>query len=435
MPISKREILNEPLLLARILGKDKVKHSIHEEWIRDLWKKGNSTIQGHRGSYKSTCNVIGVIWGLLFDPDKTILIARKSASEASKMVSEIMQMYSSIPLRRLYYETFNVEDPRDLTKWSEQGGMSLSTRRKVQKERTIESGGVGQFKTGQHYDLIVGDDLVTVEDRYSEAEREHTKQFVRELQNLLNPDGVGIKFRGTPWHEEDAFTIMPPAKKYPVKMAFIPEWTKEKLEEQKRILGDSLYAANYDLLHIADEKKVFSYPQFTTVTDDLYLIAYLDPAFSEELTNDCTALTVGGFVDGKYKIKFGCIWQEEIDKIYDNVEDVCRNLGVSILVVEDNAAQKAVANEFKTNRKMNTDEVYSHKNKHFRIISYAKKQWADIEFDETLRDSPYIQQIEKYNIYVKKKDAPDSLAGLIQYFEENERPSAEILLDFHEKIM
>lgn len=411
-----RTIIRDPLAMAYLLGYDKVKHSIHREWIREMWRPGNSTLMAHRNSYKTTSRVIGIIWGLLVFPDTRILIIRKSMDEAAKTVGEIMQHYERPALRALYQDLYGVSEPRDLDKWSQSKGIALSTKIEVTKERSVEPTGVGKHKTGSHYDLIIGDDIVTLADRQSVAEREATKDFIKELHNILNVDGIGLKLSGTPWHEDDAYSTAPEPKRYPVTMNFIEDMTDEKLKAIRKKIGDeSLYQANYHLIHVATEDRLFAEPKFAPVPENFQPYAYLDPAFGDKKTNDYCGLSIAGQHEDKIMVSGGYIWRTKLDKTYDAVVRYCHHHNVSILFVEDNQAQVAVAVEL-VERGLTVRTVTALKSKHQRIQHYCGKMWDSIVFAHDLDGTPYLRQILDYvdPQYSAHDDAPDSLAGVIQ---------------------
>jgi hypothetical protein len=372
----------------------------------------------HRGSYKTTCRVISVIWGLLYFPETTILIIRKSNEEAEKIVVEIMRHYEREPLRQLYLTLFGLTEPKSSLNWSKMKGIDLITKTKISKERNVESGGIGKYPTGAHFDLIIADDIVTVEDRHSEAERENSKEFIRELINIKNPGDFGIKFSGTKWHDDDAYnsliTTQENVKIYPATMKFIPELTDERLKKIRENIGESLYYANYLLELIPDTETLFNRPQFE-YTPNRPLFAYLDPnATDREAKNlDFAALTIGTVEGENIYIRDGYIWQKPLDIVYDNVEEVLKNYECILLFVESNAAQIAIANEF-VNRGFDVRKVKHFKNKHFRVVHHAKKNWKNLWFHPDMDGGSYLKQILSYNLYAKKKDAPDSLAGFCQ---------------------
>lgn len=129
-----------------------------------------------------------------------------------------------------------------------------------------------------------------------------------ELRNILIPGGRFIN-TGTPWHKDDAFNLMPPAQKYDCYSTGM--LTSDQLEQLKRGMSASLFAANYELRHIAAENALFSaYPE--TTPDERLLrdgIAHVDAAFGGE---DFTAFTAAKRVGGKIYL-YGRMWQRHID--------------------------------------------------------------------------------------------------------------------------
>ena len=97
--------------------------------------------------------------------------------------------------------------------------------------------------------MVVTDDIVNLKDRISRAERERTKIQYMELQNIKNRSGRFIN-TGTPWHKEDAISIMPNVKRFDCYQTGLI--TKEQLQAIRSSMTDSLFAANYELKHIAD---------------------------------------------------------------------------------------------------------------------------------------------------------------------------------------
>lgn len=425
------QAIDEPLFLAWLLGYDKVKHSIHEQWIRETWAPGDSTLQAHRNSYKTTCRVVAVIWGLLALPDTRVVFIRKSVDEAKATLGEIKSHYEKPNLRAVYKEAWNIDEPRNLAQWSN-SRFSLVTKQQVTKERNVEAAGVGKHRTGSHYDLIIADDIVTMEDRNSHAEREATKDYVKELINILNaPDigGIGIKYSGTPWHEDDAFSILPKAKKYPITLKFIEEMTPQEIRRRReKIADESLFQANYHLQHVSSEDRPFKNPQFGPRPEGFKQpYAYLDPAFGDTKKNNYSAITIGGMSGKEIFIDGGYIWRERIDKSYDKVVEYCYAHDVSILFVESNQAQIAMAVELsKPERGLHVRPITQLTNKHFRIMGFAKKLWGSIRFNYDLENSDYLKQILAYvdPQYSAFDDAPDSLAGLVQCLAPAARPSS-----------
>lgn len=402
------KVAKEPLFLARMLGYDKVKTSIHEEWIRSLWTPGDDSIQAHRGSYKTTCNVVGVIWGLIFRPETRILIIRKSYEEAVATVNEIKQHYERGWLRKFYKTCFGIDDPRDMERWKA-GHLALVTKKNITKEANIECAGTGKQRTGAHYDLIIPDDIISVQDRVSKAERESVKLYCRELVNIINPGRYGIKYRGTPWHKDDAWTILPEPKRYPISMRFIDEFTDEEIEKRRSKMTASLFAANYDLKHIADENRVFDDPIYQEWPEELQTIGYLDPAYSGE---NHTSLAVGGMSNGEI-FATGRTWFDSVENHYNEILNFCKAHNCGTLYVEQNADKGLSARDLYRIRGGLVQTVHESENKHIRISFFVKKNWYRLKFKPGT-DPEFMTFLLDYQERLEPDDEADAMAGLIR---------------------
>jgi hypothetical protein len=82
-----------------------------------------------------------------------------------------------------------------------------------------------------------------------------------------------------------------------------------------------------------------------------------------------------------------------------------------VLFVESNAAQKAVAAEFRR-RGISVKEINSTVNKFVRIQNNVKLNWHRLRFSRHV-DQDYLQQVLLYSELARHDDAPDSLSGLI----------------------
>lgn len=416
------KILEDPLLLAHILGYTKVKTSIHEEWIREVWRPGFNHTQAHRNSYKTTCRVIAWIWGQFTHKESTCLIARKSIDEARAVINEIAMHYEKPPLRALYKKEFGIEEPRNLAYWSPMGkGISLITKKKATKERGLEPSGVGKPRTGAHYDLIICDDIVNIDDRYSKAERKKTIRYYGELNNIIKNDGIGIKVSGTPWHKEDAYSKMDPPRRYPIELQFIEDLTSERIAEIKKGLDESEFQANYHLRHVQSEEKPFAKPNYTNEYCEGQNYGFLDPSKGESKNNDSSALTIGRYQDKIFHVNAGFLWKKRLDQTYDEVENYCKRFNIHTLYIEANKMQEAFVVEFRR-RKINCVAVNSITNKHVRIIHYVKKNWERIVFHNSVQKE-YMKEIMDYidPDISEHDDAPDSLAGFVASFYRKKR--------------
>lgn len=144
--------------------------------------------------------------------------------------------------------------------------------------------GIKTSITGKHADLVITDDIVNLNDRISPAERTRIKLAYNELQNIKNRNGRFIN-TGTPWHKEDAISMMPNVKKYDCYQTGLIG--REKLEElRQKGLPTKLYSENTNkFIKIASYlKKEWSNIYFLEGTDVEYLDEILD--YSETAAHD-----------------------------------------------------------------------------------------------------------------------------------------------------
>jgi hypothetical protein len=87
------------------------------------------------------------------------------------------------------------------SKWTETE-IVVSQRQKVLKEPTIQVGSADISLVSQHYDLIIGDDLVSRDNTNTKERMDKVKQYWKDLLSLLEPGGMVLNV-GTRWHFDD----------------------------------------------------------------------------------------------------------------------------------------------------------------------------------------------------------------------------------------
>jgi predicted phage terminase large subunit-like protein len=267
--------------------------------------------------------------------------------------------------------------------------------------------GCGASLTGKHFDFIFTDDIVNVKDRISKAERDNTKIIYQELQNIKNRGGR-IFNTGTPWHREDAFSIMPEPEKWDCYREEVREViTEEELAEIKSKMLPSLFAANYELRHIASEDVIFTDP--ITGGDPAMCeqgMAHVDAAFGGE---DYTAFTIMHKIQGKYYV-FGKMWRKHVESCYDDIKKYYTQFMCGKMPIEDNGDKGFTARDLKK-QGIRAYTYHESMNKHIKITTYLLRIWQDVIFVEGT-DEEYINQICDYNEDAEHDDAPDSCSSL-----------------------
>lgn len=377
---------------------------LNNEWIKDMvYGKGDTTLQAHRNSYKTTCvSIAFVLIIILFPNDKTKFF-RKNDTATKEIIHQVSMMLKHPLTRGLVRKIWDV-DLKLITDSAFEITTNLTNDPRGSAQ--LSSSGIKASMTGQHFDRIFTDDIVTKEDRFSRAEREATKQAYYELLNVIDADGR-IYNSGTPWHPEDAFTIMPEAKKFTVYDTGI--LSQSQIEQKKEELTPSLFAANYELRHIASEDIIFSNPQIGE--DPIHAMqgyAHVDAAYYGE---DYTALTILNFHDGKWYV-YGRCWRKHVDDCKQEIEKLYKEFMCGVLYNELNADKGLFAKELRRDGiKVST---YSEtQNKYYKITSYLKFDWKNVIFTAGT-DEEYIDQICDYNENAEHDDCPDSLSSLMR---------------------
>ena len=389
-----------PEKFGRLVGFTKLKE-LHGRWMRKmLLGKGDMTLQGHRGSYKTTCLSIVLALLIMLMPNKRTLFARKTDDDVKEIIEQVRKILVNPKTVYLVSVIYGVT-----LRLTTDNAMEISTNLTTDARGTSQlvGMGIGGSITGKHFDFIFTDDIVNMKDRKSKAERERTKLIYQELLNIRNPGGRIIN-TGTPWHKEDAFSLMPEAEKYDCYSTGL--LTKEEIEELRQNMAPSLFAANYELVHIASEGALFTdAPVF--FNDPSLLrdgISHLDAAYDGE---DYTAFTCAKR-RGEKILAYGKMWRKHVDTVLDYCLGEADRLMCAPVWNETNADKGYLAKEI--SRRGHSAATYSEKeNKYIKISTYLRKWWRNIEWLEGT-DQEYINQILNYTEDAEHDDAPDSAA-------------------------
>ena len=377
---------------------------MHNDWlIKFLFGEQDQTLQAHRGSFKTTTLSLFFAIHTIINPNETVLYFRKTGGDVAEISRQVANILDSGCVHEIVRAIYGF-DLKVIKASASEIHTNLATS--IKGSSQIVGLGIGTSITGKHADIVVTDDIVNVNDRTSQAERERTKIAYMELQNIKNRGGRFIN-TGTPWHEDDAFKLMPNIIRYPWdKTGLI---TPAQAEEIKSHMTNSLFAANYELKYVSDDDIIFPNPQ-TGADASLVLqgTSHVDAAFYGE---DYTAFTILVIHDGKYYV-YGKCWRKHIDSVMGEIVGLHNQFNCGKLYNERNADKGYVAKELRKYgiRVVSYDE---HQNKFIKIVSYLKFVWKDVIFVEGT-DPDYIKQIEGFNENAPHDDCPDSLSSLIR---------------------
>lgn len=397
-------LLEEPAKLAHLVGFTKLT-KLHNRWMKKMISgKKNETLLASRGTYKTTCAAVAIAIIMVLLPNRRILFMRKTDTDVKEIIATVAKILKTPQVAYFVQAIYGIA-----LKLTTESATELTTNLTSDIKGTpqLTGKGCGSSITGKHYDYIFTDDIVNVDDRVSKAEREKTKLKYQELLNIVNRDGK-IFNTGTPWHEEDAISIMPEPERYDCYHPEVRELIKdEDLAELKANMLPSLFAANYELRFIASELVIFAEAKNGAPEETIQGgIMHIDSAFYGE---DYTAWTIGAKHDGHYYI-YGRMKRKHVEDCYDEIKADYERFNCPKIYNEDNADKGMVAKELRK-QGMRVVTYHEQMNKYLKIVTYLKAVWKDLTFTEGT-DAAFIKQVTDYYEDAEHDDAPDSAASL-----------------------
>lgn len=396
-------IKDYPDIVGNLMGLSLLRPFPHRDWISTMvWGVEDvSTLQAHRGSYKTTCLMVSLALIILLYPHKIVRYFRKTDEDVAEVIRGVRKCLDTPIVDYICQVLYN--RPLEITTFNTTT-ISTTLASNESGVNQVTGHGLTGSITGKHADLIFTDDIVNIKDRYSRAAREDTKRFYSELQFILNPGGRMYNL-GTPWHKEDCFSVMPAPHKYDCYTTGLltPEQIQAKRNDPS--IPASVFAANYELKHINDEGAMFKDPKW--VDDDKYLIGgrmHIDAAYGGK---DTTALTVFNEIDGNYYY-YGKVWEGSVMSHYNEILALHERFKLGTVFCETNGDKGFLAKDLRgLGLIVNT---YSEmENKFVKIVTHLTKIWQKLSFHSNT-DQEYMRQILEFQEKVEPDDAPDSAA-------------------------
>lgn len=412
-------LIEQPHTLGWLMGKDKL-NPLHSEWIKYVWDNPdgeNKALMAFRGGYKSTSiDVVGIIRNFLLNPNERIALIRKSMTDASTIVDSVKQAMQ-IPVIKEVFKYCHGFYPKATV--AKEGKLRYNFKTTVTPEVNLTAFGMDSSLTGFHFDRILCDDIITLKDRISKAEREHTKEIVRELAtNIIDP-GKSIMFIGTPWHNDDAWNDI---NRYcPIAMYSIKDYNflgEEAVKEKRKTTTPFLFAANYELELRKDESLLFSEPKMAEGWDynNRYVYCQLDAGFDGTDYCALTFLSPLDIPDFTRAKKFQAVgfcypghvktWMPEIVRYYKRYK-------ARAIYIETNADKGYVAEALRKYG-LNVKTYHESENKDVKITTNLYEYWDKLYWSPNT-DDDYLNMILDYRPGTKEHDdPPDSCASLIR---------------------
>lgn len=240
--------------------------------------------------------------------EPTFAIFSHTRSIAKGFLRQLKREFESNGLlKSLFPDVIWKDASNSKQKWSEDDGLML-IRKSNPKESTIEAWGLvdGQ-PTGKHFDVMIYDDVVTLE---SVRSPEMMKKTIEAWEMSINLGAGDVKRRhiGTRYHFNDAYRDIIKREAaipriYPATADGTPEGepvlkSKKKIAELRRFLGPYSFSTQQLLNPLADEVQGLTkeWIRYHNGLDGAELNKYLiiDPANEKKKTSDYTAMFVIG---------------------------------------------------------------------------------------------------------------------------------------------
>lgn len=153
-----------------------------------------------RGCLKSTiASVAYPIWRLLNNPNDRILIDSELYTNSKNFLREIKGHLESPRLTDVFGEFKS-------NTWNE-GEIIVRQRTRVYKEASITAAGIGTTKVGQHFNIIIGDDMNSQNNTNSPENAAKVVSHYRHNISILEPDGIYVII-GTRFSENDLLGVV-----------------------------------------------------------------------------------------------------------------------------------------------------------------------------------------------------------------------------------
>lgn len=316
----------DPAMFAQYVYRDAAGVSIemtdmHLSWHTLLSKYNRLVIWSHMQAGKTTqISVLRVLWEIGNNPNIRVLILSAHAKLAQKIAGEIaLYIELSKPLREVFP---NLVKTRREERWQPLSGQLTVQRPSLLKDATVTAAGIGTHILGARYDLVIIDDVVTLENsRTKEARQQVIDWIAMNAQSRLTQGGR-IWVVGTAWHPDDAlhhyaklFTNLvgeTRAWRFPVMnketgKPFFPKlWPLERIEVERKTLTPSNFARQYLCEARSDKDAIFkqdwidtairagadvlSIHQLERIPPGCYTVTGVDLAVSKKDSADLTAI-------------------------------------------------------------------------------------------------------------------------------------------------
>ena len=151
-----------------------------------------------RKTYKTSLVVAFIIYCILKNPNIRVGLGRATNELADGLLFEVKQKLKNPVILKVFGDL-----SKDSPIWSAKQ-IVVNTRTKAWHEPTVSTFGLGSSLTGQHLDLIFGDDFVNETNYQSDAARQAGKITIQSMFPVLETHG-SVVITGTRWGANDLY--------------------------------------------------------------------------------------------------------------------------------------------------------------------------------------------------------------------------------------
>lgn len=225
----------------------RVVDELHWDIIQHISDNPNTIDLAPRGHGKSTVGDVDFcITKILRDPNIRILIGSKTDTQAKAFLKEVRSHFeSNDTLKRV----FGVWKPKAGSEfpWND-GEFTVNRRTIIKKEATLTALGASGAVVSKHFDIIIGDDLVGLENARTEGQRKKLNEwFYSALKPTLEPHGE-IHILGTRYNPLDLYEDLIKSGEYVVQI-------KKAINKLKDGTEKALWEAKFSLDRLLSIKK------------------------------------------------------------------------------------------------------------------------------------------------------------------------------------
>ena len=186
---------------------------LHKSIISNISNNKSTLDLAPRGFGKSTVGDVDYcITRILRDPNIRIMIGSKTQTQAEAFLKEVRTHFEqNEDLIRIFGDWKTSKD----NVWNDRE-FTVNKRSIIKKEATLTALGASGAVISKHFDVIIGDDLVGLENARTEKQRSNLKEwFYSSLFPTLEPDGE-IHILGTRYNPLDLYEDLIKSKDYVV---------------------------------------------------------------------------------------------------------------------------------------------------------------------------------------------------------------------------